>query len=183
MMLVDIQREQFPVSVPDRPLCGVRDERATSRAEPRRFTDLFVVEYPFVARVLRSYGVPERDLDDAIQQVFIVCSRKLEQVTPGRERGFLYLTSLNVAAHVRRTRARRREALGYILPEKVAEHALTEEVIDERRASARLMDKLAGLDAGAREAFVLHEVGHRTMDQIATYLALPRGSGALAVNS
>ena len=150
----------------------------SSKVERRRVEKVFASDFGFVSRVLRSYRVPERDLDDAVQQVFIVFARKAAQVTPGRERGFLYLTALHVAAHVRRSRARRREALGYVLPEKVEEHALSEEVIDERRASARLRDRLARLDAGAREVFVLHDVGHLTMDQIATSLSMPAGTVA-----
>jgi RNA polymerase sigma-70 factor (ECF subfamily) len=149
-----------------------------SDVELRRLEAVFEADFGFVSRVLRSYRVPERDLDDAVQQVFIVFARKVAQVTLGRERGFLYLTALHVAAHVRRSRARRREALGYVVPEKVEEHALSEEVIDGRRASARLMDKLERLDAGAREVFVLHDVGHWTMDRIATALALPPGTVA-----
>jgi RNA polymerase sigma-70 factor (ECF subfamily) len=126
---------------------------------------------------LRSYRVPERDVDDAVQQVFIVFSRKLAGVTPGRERGFLYLTALNVAAHQRRARVRRRESLGYV-PEKMVEDALTEDLIDGRRVSARLMARLERMDAGAREVFVLHDVGHKTMKEIATALSLPRGTVA-----
>src|SRR5262245_57507465 len=62
-------------------------------------------------RDLRRLGVPVPDLDDAAQQVFLVVSRKLSSIEPGKERPFLFQTALRVASDARRTVRRRREVI------------------------------------------------------------------------
>jgi RNA polymerase sigma-70 factor (ECF subfamily) len=142
-----------------------------------RLKELFSAESGFVARVLRSFGVPKRDVDDAAQQVFIVLARKLAAVAPGLERGFLYRTAVNIAAHVRRDVARRREELGSI-PDLPLVQTSLEDLVDERRARELLARRLEAMDRGAREVFLLHDVGRKTQSQIAAQLALPPGTVA-----
>src|SRR5882724_6039539 len=62
-----------------------------------------------VWRSLRRLGVPEAGADDAAQQVFVVASRRLDEITVGGERGYLLGIALRVASDARRTIARRRE--------------------------------------------------------------------------
>jgi DNA-directed RNA polymerase specialized sigma24 family protein len=61
-----------------------------------------------VWRMLRRNGVPAADADDASQKVFLVLSRKLKDVQPGRELPFLLRTAVLVASDARRPRPRRR---------------------------------------------------------------------------
>lgn len=158
---------------------GLSADRAASvdGIDSGRLKELLSAESGFVARILRSFGVPKRDVDDASQRVFIVLARKLALVRPGLERGFLYRTAVNIAAHVRRDVARRREELGPV-PERPIEQASLEELVDERRAREFLAQRFAKLDRGAREVYLLHDVGHQTQNQIATGLALPPGTVA-----
>ncbi|HEX6273727.1 MAG TPA: sigma factor, partial [Polyangiaceae bacterium] len=72
---------------------------------------IFESEVGFVLRVLRRLGVPESDLDDAAQDVFIVVHRKLESIVPGPSlRGWLFGIAQRVAiARRRRAHARHEE--------------------------------------------------------------------------
>ncbi len=64
------------------------------------------------------------------------------------------------------------------VPERPIEQASLDELVDERRAREFLAQRFAQLDRGAREVYLLHDVGHQTQNQIATRLALPPGTVA-----
>ena len=64
--------------------------------------------FNFIWRYLRGLGVPESEVDDATQQVFVVASQKVASIEPGSERSFLVGTAHGVAANARRADARRR---------------------------------------------------------------------------
>ncbi|HEY5373021.1 MAG TPA: sigma factor, partial [Polyangiaceae bacterium] len=70
----------------------------------RRLIDQYL---DFMARVLRSYGVPESDVDDGVQQVCLVLADKIDRIEPTAERSFVFRTSQRVASRLRRTRSRR----------------------------------------------------------------------------
>jgi RNA polymerase sigma-70 factor (ECF subfamily) len=151
--------------------------RLRTSATERRLEELFTLHLDFVSRSLRNLGVPERDIDDATQQVFIVLSRKLDAVRNGSERAFLFRTSIHVAAHARRSLGRKREALGEI-PEIVDERATADDLVDEQRARELLDAVLSKLAPDVRAVFVLYEIEHMTMAEIASTLELPPGTVA-----
>src|SRR3954470_14140087 len=76
-----------------------------------RVRALVTENFDFVWRSLVRLGVPRADAEDALQQVFLVASRKLDDIVPGRERAFLFGTAFRIAHRARRTRDRRREVL------------------------------------------------------------------------
>ena len=88
-----------------------RDRDARLRGMVDRYID-------FVARVLRNAGTPDAEIDDEVQRTFITAARRLDDVRPGAEKGFLFKIALNLAAHARRTLARRREVLAEEAPER-----------------------------------------------------------------
>jgi RNA polymerase sigma-70 factor (ECF subfamily) len=90
----------------------------------------------FVARVLRNAGTPSSDIDDEVQRTFIIAARRLDDVRPGAEKSFLFRIALNLAAHVRRTLARRREVSGDQAPERIEAFATPEQLTD--RKSSRI---------------------------------------------
>lgn len=146
--------------------------------DARRLEELFELEHRFVEKLLRRFGVPERDIDDATQQVFIVVAEKLGTLVPGVEKGFIFRTAMHVASHVRRKSARRREELREVPEEVIAETPSPEGMLAERRAQRVLALALSRLDSGAREVFVRHDLGNQTQLEIATTLALPPGTVA-----
>src|SRR5689334_5388077 len=75
------------------------EESAVASARARSLFDAHCI---FIWRLLRRLGVGENDIDDAVQRVFIVASRKLASIAPTSERSFLFGTALRVAASCRR---------------------------------------------------------------------------------
>lgn len=142
------------------------------------FTALVRAEIDFVWRQLRRLGLSRADADDATQQVFLVASRRRDELVPGKERSFLYGTALRVAANARRSLQRRRE----VAPERQSEPALDaplpDEVLERRRARALLDELLAQLPAELSRVLVLAEVEQLTMAAIAELEGIPAGTAA-----
>lgn len=150
--------------------------RATEREGRLRW---MVDEYiDFVARVLRNAGTPAAEIDDDVQRTFIAAARRLDDVRPGAERSFLLQTALYVAAHARRTVARRREVAAEEAPEQVDATHTPEQLTDQKRARQMLDRVLAQMDSDLRTVFVLYEFEELSMAEIAEALGIPRGTVA-----
>lgn len=131
----------------------------------------------FVARVLRGAGTPAAEVDDAVQRTFIIAARRQADVRAGAERSFLLQTALNVAAHARRSAARRREAPASELPELV-DAATPEQLTSLKHDRALLERVLSELPPELRSVLVLSEVEELSRDEIAASLAIPPGTVA-----
>jgi RNA polymerase sigma-70 factor (ECF subfamily) len=141
----------------------------------RKLVDEYV---DFVARVLRNAGTPQGEIDDEVQRTFITAARRLDDVRPGSEKGFLFRIALNLAAHARRTLARRREVPAEEAPERVDTLASPEQLTDQKRMR-RLLDQVLGrMEATLRAVFVLYEFEEMNMSEIASVLGIPRGTVA-----
>jgi RNA polymerase sigma-70 factor, ECF subfamily len=143
-----------------------------------RFRGVFEAELDFVWRSLRRLGVPSANVDDATQEVFLVMSRRLDDIELGKERSFLFGTALRVASTARRTRARHgmheHDAI-----ERLVDGAPTPEATADRaRARAVLDHILDAMELDLRAVFVLYELEEMTMAEIATTLDLPAGTVA-----
>ena len=130
-----------------------------------------------VARVLRRLGVPEADVDDAVQQVFLTASRRVADIAPGAERAFLYKTALHVAAHARRSLARRREDASDATDVADARADL-DEALDRQRGAALLEGVLDAMPEELRAVFVLFEIEELTVPEIAALVDVPAGTAA-----
>src|SRR5689334_9375428 len=80
-----------------------------ANADMTRLRRLIDEHLDFIWRSLRRLGVPMTDVDDCTQQVSLVIARRLDEITPGSERPFIFSTVMRVASEARRSRARRRE--------------------------------------------------------------------------
>jgi RNA polymerase sigma-70 factor (ECF subfamily) len=148
----------------------------TDRKAARRLRALVDAHWEFVGRLLRHLGVTEVDLDDAVQQVFLVASDKLDDIRAGSERAFLAKTGVNIAARVRRSRGRAREVAVEV---DAADPAPTpDEQLDRERALAWLHEILEGMELDLRSVFVLYEVEEMTMAEIAVAMEIPPGTVA-----
>jgi RNA polymerase sigma-70 factor (ECF subfamily) len=132
-------------------------------------------------RFSRRMGVAERDAEDAAQQVFLVFSQKVDTVTTGAERAFLFATALRVAADCRKKSNRAREVMleGEAQPVDDA-HAEpgAERALAEKRLLACVDRVLEELVPELREVFVLVELEEMTMAETARALAVPPGTVA-----
>lgn len=141
----------------------------------RRLVDQYI---DFVARVLRNAGTPESEIDDDLQRTFIIAAKRLDDIRHGAEKSFLLQIALRVAAHARRTVARRREVPSDDPPELVELMATPEQLTDQREARL-LLDRILGLmDSDLRTVFVLHEFEEMNTSEIASLLKIPRGTVA-----
>src|SRR5579863_1176604 len=78
-------------------------------AHDARLQSMFEAHFDTVWRTLRRLGVPEPGADDGVQQVFLVASRRLDEIEEGCERRYLLGVALRVASEIRRAMGRRRE--------------------------------------------------------------------------
>ena len=134
--------------------------------------------FDFVWRLLRRLGVPEADVDDTAQQVFIVGTRRLADIAPGNERTFLYGTALRVAATTRRNLRRRERFIQSVPGEADTETRTPHEELERRRALRFLDQVLRALDDEQRVVFVLCEIEELTAPQVADIVGIPVGTVA-----
>ena len=156
--------------------------RMASGEVPREATlaRLLTQHFRRVWCALRRLGVPEHAVDDAAQEVFLIASRKLEDVEAGHERRFLYGVALRVAANARRARAARPEVP---LTELVEESAAAagpnpESLLDQKRARELLDQALEAMPDDLRTAFVLFELEGCTGPEVAELCDIPLGTAA-----
>jgi RNA polymerase sigma-70 factor (ECF subfamily) len=140
-----------------------------------RVRALVTEHFGFVWRSLVRLGLSRADADDALQQVFLVASRRIDSIEPGAERAFLFGTALRTASRVRRTHARRRETISDVL-EPVDAAPGPEEQLDRARARAVLDEVLDEMPLELRAVFVLYELEQLTLPEIAELAAIPLGT-------
>ncbi|WP_169927393.1 RNA polymerase sigma factor [Labilithrix luteola] len=159
-------------------------EVATSQT-PRTVTTaelgaLFREHVQFIARSLRRLGVPDSDVDDTVQEVFVIASRKLETIARGAERSFLYGTAMRVASNARRVgkRAQVRRVDAPVDEEHPGFDTApsVEELVDQREARAALDAVLETMTVEMRAVFTLYELEEMTTAEIASLLGVPQGT-------
>ena len=132
----------------------------------------------FVARVLRNAGTPEAEVDDDVQRTFIAVANRLDDVRPEAEKSFLLQTALRMAAHARRTLARRREVHDSDAQLRIQTPLQPEQMLDQKRARELLDEVLAEMSLELRTVFVLYELEELSMTEIAATLRIPQGTVA-----
>jgi RNA polymerase sigma-70 factor (ECF subfamily) len=134
--------------------------------------------FDFVARTLRKARVPASEVEDQVQRTFMVAAKRLDDVDLDAERGFLFQVALNVAAHLRRTLARRRELPGHPAPEGIEAFATPEHLTDRKRMRERLDRILDRMSEPLRLVFMLYAFEEMGVTEIARALRVPRGTVA-----
>ena len=135
--------------------------------------DAFAREIGFVCEVLPRYGVPDSDVDDLVQEVFLVLWRRWDAYDQDRPlRPWLRGIAARVALkHLSREHARR-EVLGGII-DRPDEAPTVEELIDADSRRALLLGVLASLPEKQRNVILLHEVEGMPMREVADALEVP----------
>jgi len=132
----------------------------------------------FVARVLRNAGTPEAEVDDDVQRTFIAVANRLDDVRPDAEKSFLLQTALRMAAHARRTLARRREVHDSDAQLRIQAPLQPEQMLDQKRSRELLDEVLDQMSVELRTVFVLYELEELSMTEIASTLRIPQGTVA-----
>ena len=155
--------------------CPVTAATESAPVDAAHLRQLVERHHGFVWRSLRRLGVLPGEVDDGVQNVFLVAARKLTEIPREAERRFLFATALRIAANERRAQARRRSAGADDLDVLVADDPSPEKVAGDRV----LLDALLGvLSLELRSVFVLFELEQMTSDEIAVVLDLPVGTVA-----
>lgn len=150
------------------------------RAAPCSLRDAVHEHHAFVWRSVRRLGVPETDVEDAAQRVFLVLAKNLDQVEPAKLRSYLFGVAMRVAANERRAaKVRGRSSGNEGAAERVpCDRPPADEALDRHRARVLLDEILDGLDEDLRSVFILHEFEHLTVAEIAELVGIPAGTAA-----
>jgi RNA polymerase sigma-70 factor (ECF subfamily) len=175
-----------PVAVPDvEAIPPTRESRPSLRpiavstsqeARARSFRALYDAHVDFVWRNLRRLGVPESEVEDATQEVFVVAHRRFDDF---EERGhgpraWLFQIVLRVASGARRHRRRHPEVPdgGSALDRETVEPPQAD-ACARREALSKLDAALGTIDLTRRAVLVLHEIEEMTAPEIAQVLGVP----------
>jgi RNA polymerase sigma-70 factor (ECF subfamily) len=122
---------------------------------------VYEAHFRYVWRCLRSLGVHDAQLDDAMQDVFVVVQRRLPEFDGGAQvRTWLYAIALRIARKYRE-RARREPA-----PLESARESQPELVLEQSGEGAALQNE-------QREVFVLARVEQMSAPEIASIVGAP----------
>jgi len=146
--------------------------KAASRAE--RVHDLVKGNIDFVWRLARHLGLPDSDADDVAQRVMIVAANRFDDIEPGKERAFLYRTTMFIGQKVRASWGKKREVLTEEFPDEEAPQPQPDELLEKRRAYVDLQRVLQRLPETLRTALVLYELEGWTLAEIATAQSIPQ---------
>ncbi|HMJ54275.1 MAG TPA: sigma-70 family RNA polymerase sigma factor [Polyangiaceae bacterium] len=161
--------------LPD-PFAGFADVEAR-QAAPTTLADIYRDHFPFVWRMVRRLGVSDAQVEDAVQDVFVVVHRRLPDFE-GRSSVRTWLAGIvrRVVRDHRRTNARK-PALGRAQAELPVEEmsigqASPEENVMTTEAVRMLHELLDRLDDDKREVFILAELEQWSMAEIAEALGV-----------
>ena len=168
--------------VPDPPASGVKSllvpssTRAIVADRERAFRALYEAHSAFVWRNLRRLGVADSDVEDKLQEVFVVAHRRWEEfVDRGHgPRAWLFQIALRVASDARRHRRRHPvDPDGGAAQDRQAIEPPQTAAIDKRQQLDLLDRALSAIDMGRRAVLVLHEIEQMTAPEIARTLDIP----------
>ena len=156
-------------------------ERAGAWLAPeteRRFRAVVEANRPGILRYVTRLGVPPAELEDAMQEAFVVLAGRLPLLEPGTERAFLYATALRISQNSRRGQRRRQRMTGRMLELPVEPAPGADVLTDHHRARALIEDALEELPGDTRLVYMLFELHEMPLARIADRLGLPEGTVA-----
>lgn len=148
-------------------------ERRESDERAERVASIFREHGRYVWRSLLYLGIPEREVPDLVQDVFVIVHRKLDGFD-GRSsmRTWLHGITARVAiANRRRARVRLEEVTDEPPARQVEAHQ--EADLERARQRARLREAIAALPDDLKLVFVQFEIEAVPMKDIAESLELP----------
>ncbi len=146
----------------------------SGEADPRSISAVYRAHSMYVWRVLRHMGVPDEDLDDAVQETFLVVLRRLPEFEERASlKTWIYAIATRVASTRRRSRqreARRRDRAG---AQMHGSSTMDPELALEKAQAAQLVERLLGqLDETKRTVFVLAEIEGIKVPEISRILGV-----------
>jgi RNA polymerase sigma-70 factor (ECF subfamily) len=139
---------------------------------------LFRQHAPFVARFLFRLGVRPDEIEDAVQEVFLVAHRQ-GGYRPGPAKPTSYLANLAVyaaAEHRRRQRARTAREADEVVDGLPSTRSDPVQILETHESLRRLQDALDRLEPDLRTTLVLVELEGETCASIAAAMGIPVGT-------
>lgn len=131
----------------------------------------------FVWLTLQRLGVRDADIEDVLQEVFVVVHKRLHTFdASARMSTWLFGICLRVAASYRRRAHRRRETVSDLSGDAACAGPSPEEAAATLQARGRLRAILDGMDLDKRAIFVMYELDELSCDAIAEVLSIPVGT-------
>lgn len=151
-----------------------RSERIElSPAQAERFNALYREHFDFVFRNLRRLGVPSEGVDDALQEVYLVALRRIDDLhEDSSPRAWLFAIAQRVASTSRRTDRRRghRVELAEAVVGSPAPSAL--DMVERAEAGRVLHAFLETLNETSRAIFIMTELEQMTAPEISRALSM-----------
>jgi len=142
------------------------------------FTRLYLEHRDFLRRLLLGQNIPPRDVDDLVQDTFVVAWLRLASlVAPGQARSWLCVIGFHLAANHRKRARFEREILtdlGDHLPELADEAASPHEILHSMYAMLRLRRFIERIGPKLREVFVPFAIEGKSPEEIAVALGIKR---------
>lgn len=143
--------------------------------EERSCIDVFQSEFDYLCRTLRRLGVRPEDLEDEVQEIFLVLDRKWSEYDRSRPlRPYLFGIAFRVVAARRRRRGRE-------VPSSIEELSdpapRPDEAIEAADARDLVLRALAHVPLPRRAVLVMHDIDEIPMREITRALSLPLFTG------
>jgi RNA polymerase sigma-70 factor, ECF subfamily len=146
---------------------------ALTAAQRELFHALYRDHFDFVFRNLRRLGVPASSIDDALQEVYLVVLRRLDEYREGSQpKAWLFAIALRVAGNQRRAQRRRGEVVPLFEANAPSKSPSPFECAARAEAGRVLHDFLAELDEPKRAVFVMAELEQMSAPEIASALSM-----------
>ena len=138
---------------------------------------LFAEHSRYVARLLCRLGVRADDVDDLVQDVFVIVHRR-GGYSPGRARPTTWLgeIAIRVAWNHRKRRARRRRLEGGEPGQRLSTRTGAALCVEETEVAARARNAIDQLPEHRRVVFVLFELEGQSCEAIAAGLGIKIGT-------
>ena len=140
--------------------------------------ELFRKHAPFVARLLHRLGVPAREIDDVVQQVFVVVHKNGGYVQgPATPTSYLGAIAVRAASSARRRDGAQRSRQARYSPESMASSGRDPvTLLEVRREMTQLQAALDEMDPDLRAVLVLTELEGESCASIAASQGIPVGT-------
>lgn len=132
----------------------------------------------FVANFLARLGVARSELDDVVQDVFMIAHRR-GGFLPGAAKPTTWLADIAMKVNANRRRSQRRakvRADGEAVERARDDRASPADVAEHRQSVDRVQRALESLDEERRAVFVLFEMEGESCESIAAGLGIPVGT-------
>jgi RNA polymerase sigma-70 factor (ECF subfamily) len=143
------------------------------------FREIYDAHFHWVWHALRRFSVPEKDVNDAVQNVFLVVHRKLPEFE-GRSQLRTWITQIvrRVASDYRRSAPVRREIVASTteLDERPEKRSNAEDAAAHTQRVELARELLDQLPENQRVVFIMYELEQMSGQEIALELDVPLGT-------